>query len=125
MRPVLEGLRSGLAALSAPASSVFGSPRNRPSMKEFSVKKIALTLIAVSALGLAACNKSNPTEDAANNLAATANQAIEDTQNATDDMRNQANETMGAAQDQANQAVESTGNVADAAAAAVANETAR
>jgi hypothetical protein len=88
-------------------------------MKEFSVKKIALTLIAVSALGLAACNKSNPTTDAANNLAATANQAIEDTQAATNDLRNQANETLGAAQEQSNQTLEAAGNISEA----VANET--
>jgi hypothetical protein len=92
-------------------------------MKEFSVKKIALTLIAVSALGLAACNKSNPTTDAANNLAATANQAVEDIQGATNELRSESANVAGAAQDQVNQAVESTANVADATSSAVANET--
>ena len=88
------------------------------------MKKIALTLVAVSTLGLAAaCTGSNTTNDAANNLAATANQAVEDTQNATDDMRNQANDTLGAVENQAVETVEGASNVANATSSAIANET--
>jgi hypothetical protein len=94
-------------------------------MKEFSVKKIALTLIAVSALGLAACNKSDPATDAANNIAATANQAVGEMRDAANEVRSETANLGAAAQDQANQGVEAAGNVADATAAAVANETAK
>ncbi|HVQ06892.1 MAG TPA: circumsporozoite protein [Allosphingosinicella sp.] len=87
------------------------------------MKKIALTLIAVSALGLAACNKSNPTTDAANNIAATANEAVGEMRDAANEVRSETANLGAAAHDQANQAIESTGNVADAAADAVANET--
>lgn len=89
------------------------------------MKKIALTLIAVSALGLAACNKSNPTTDAANNIAATANEAVGEMRDAANEVRAETANLAGAAQNQAEQAVESAGNVADATSSAVANETAK
>jgi uncharacterized phage infection (PIP) family protein YhgE len=94
-------------------------------MKEFSVKKIALTLIAVSALGLAACNRSNPTTDALNNAAATANQAVGEMRDAANEVRSETANLAGAAQNQADQALESAGNISDAAADAVANEVAK
>jgi hypothetical protein len=76
------------------------------------VKKIALSLVTLSALGLAACGSNTPT--ATNNLAA-------DTQNVID----QANSDIANAQATATNALDAmegaTQNAADAAGAAVSN----
>jgi hypothetical protein len=74
------------------------------------VKKIALTLIAVSALGLGACTKSTP----ANNVVANDTNAMTEAMN---DMANTAVEASNAA---ANSAAAAT-NAADAAAGAASN----
>jgi hypothetical protein len=85
------------------------------------VKKIALTLVAVSALGLAACQNSN--EAAVNNVAADAQNAIDQ---ATQDIANAqdaATNLLDAAANQVEQAGEAAENATDAATSEVANAT--
>lgn len=72
------------------------------------MKKIALTLVAVSALGLAACQGSD--EATVNNVAA-------DAQNALD----QANQDIANAQDAATNALDAAGDQVDAATDAMQN----
>ena len=74
------------------------------------MKKIALTMIAVSALGLAACSKSTP----ANNVTANDANAVSAAMN---DMANSA----AAASNMASNAASSATNAADAAAGAASN----
>jgi predicted small secreted protein len=78
------------------------------------VKKIALTLVAVSALGLAACQPTTEANEAADtNTEATANEANGDTENALE-VANQALESAG-------NAVEEAGNVVEEGAEAIEN----
>ena len=91
-------------------------PRNY--LKGLSVKKIALALVAVSALGLAACQQSTPAANEVDaNTANAVNEALEDT--------NAALEAAGNALDSAGNALENAGatveNAADAAADAAEN----
>ena len=80
--------------------------------KGIHVKKIALALVAVSTLGLAACNSNSGTEagnnSAAGNEVETMNQAEGDLGNASDDAAN----TSGDAQNSANNALDALGNAA-------------
>lgn len=102
---------------------IWFSSRTATYLKELPVKKIALTMIAVSALGLAACSKSDPANDAVNNAAATLNNAVEDVRGAANDMRGDAANVVAAGQDQANQIGQSVSNVTESTTTAVANET--
>lgn len=81
------------------------------------MKKIALTLVAVSALGLAACDRGTEANTAADNGAAE-NEAVEDV-NASEAAQN-ALDAAGNAIDQAGESVE---NAADATAEAAENAT--
>lgn len=78
----------GLAARPRPSANWFSS-RTALYLKDIPVKKIALTLIAVSALGLAACNRGagNNTTNETNSSGS----AVEDTNGAMGDMRDNAN----------------------------------
>lgn len=70
------------------------------------MKKIALTLVAVSALGLAACQPATEANEAADaNVEATANEANGDTENALD-VANEALESAGNALEDAGNVVE-------------------
>ena len=102
---------------------IWFSSRTATYLKELPVKKIALTMIAVSALGLAACSKSDPTNEALSNAANSMNNAVEDVRGAANEMREGAENVVAAGQEQANQAVQSTTNVTEATTSAVANET--
>lgn len=78
------------------------------------MKKIALTLVAVSTLGLAACQSGTEANEAADaNMEATANEATDDTENALE-VANQALEDVG-------NAAEDVANVAEEGAEAVEN----
>ena len=87
------------------------------------MKKFALSIAAVAALGLAACtqNAQNETAEAGNAIAADANatmgEAIDDIDTATDN-------ALGAAEATADQAGQSIENGADAVGAAASNATA-
>ena len=83
------------------------------------MKKIALTLVAVSALGLAACGQNNTTNESLANAQDAANAATEDLENAAAEMQNAASNVSDAAANVADSAGDATANVADAA----ANET--
>ena len=87
------------------------------------MKKIALTIVALSTLGLAACNSNSAANNAANAVQNAGENAVADVHEATNEMRNEAANLTDGAQDQANQALESTVNVADATTSAIANET--
>jgi signal transduction histidine kinase len=102
---------------------IWFSSRTATYLKELPVKKIALTMIAVSALGLAACSKSDPANEALSNAANSMNNAVEDVRGAANDMREGAENAAAAGQEQVNQAVQSTTNVTEATTTAVANET--
>ena len=87
-----------------------GSPRNY--LKGLSVKKIALALVAVSALGLAACQPSTEANNAADtNTEEAVNEAIDDT--------NAALEAADNALDSAGNALENAGETVENAAEAV------
>ena len=90
------------------------SPRNY--LKGLSVKKIALALVAVSALGLAACQPSSEANEVANTDAA-ANEAVDDT-NAALEAADNALDAMGNAADNA---IEAGENAVEAAGEAVEN----
>jgi methyl-accepting chemotaxis protein len=90
-------------------------------LKELPVKKIALTLIAVSALGLAACSKNDAVNNAVSDLNNTQNAAVEKTEGALNDMHDAANTVENAAQN----VNDAAGNIAEAANSAAANEIAR
>ena len=82
------------------------------------MKKIALALVAVSALGLAACQSGTEANEAADaNTEATANEAVEDTGNAETAAEN-ALDTAANLTEQAGEAVE---NAADAVGEAAEN----
>jgi hypothetical protein len=83
-------------------------------LKELHVKKIALALVAVSALGLAACQGGTEANEAADtNTEATANEAVEDLGNAETAAEN--------ALDTAANLAEETGEAVENAAEAVEN----
>src|SRR5688572_6315876 len=91
-------------------------PRNY--LKGLSVKKIALALVAVSALSLAACQQGSEANTAADtNTEATANEAVDDTNSALEAADN-ALDAMGNA---AENAVEAGENAVEAAGEAVEN----
>jgi hypothetical protein len=127
-RTLLEGRRRGL-------SRSFGARQRKTGvllakslatyLKELSVKKIALTLVAVSVLGLAACN--NASTEATNNAVANSmdamNAATADMQNAADQVGAAAANATDAAANAADSAGAAAANVADAAAGAATNET--
>jgi hypothetical protein len=110
----------GPATRPRPSANWFSS-RTALCLKEIPVKKIALTLIAVSALGVAACSGSNTANNAANEVSETTNEAVEDTRGATNDMRNAVVD----GQNQVGETIEAGSNVANATGAAIANETGR
>ena len=83
------------------------------------MKKIALTLVAVSALGLAACSKNDSANNVASDVSNTQNAAVEKTDGALNDMHDAANTVENAAQN----VNDAAGNVAEATTSAVANET--
>ena len=84
-----------------------GSPRNQ--LKESKVKKIALTLVAISALGLAACQDNADSNEAAeDNVEAAMNEAEADSANAL--------EAAGNALDAAGNLVENAGEAVENAA---------
>jgi len=88
--------------------------------RKSTVKKIALTLVAVPALALAACNDASETANTAeNNTEATTNEAVEDLGNAETAAEN-ALDTAANLTEQAGEAIE---NAADAAGEAVENVT--
>lgn len=83
------------------------------------MKKIALTLVAVSALGLAGCGDRAATNNAAANGSDATNAAISDLNNAAADLTN----TAGNIGDAAANLADSAGNAASNVGSAVANET--
>ena len=99
-----------------------GFPRNQ--LKGTHVKKIALTVAAVAALGLAACsgnNEANTTADA--NVEATANEANADLDNAAEATENAATDALDAAANLADQTGEAIENAAEATEDAAENAT--
>ncbi len=82
------------------------------------MKKIALTLVAASALGLVACGETASTTNTSNVSEAT-NEAIGDLENAAEAVEESASNVSDAAANLADSAGEAVENVADAA----ANET--
>ena len=94
-----------------------GSPRNQ--LKEAEVKKIALTIAAISALGLAACQDNAATNEAANDVEAAENEANGDATNALE----AADNALDAAGNMVENAGEAIENAADATGDAVENAT--
>jgi hypothetical protein len=89
MSPAPKGAGRGFASHSRSAGKLVLLANRHFCLKEIPVKKIALTLIAVSALGVAACSGS-----AGNNTTNDLNSsgpAVEDTNGAMNDMREDAN----------------------------------
>ena len=82
------------------------------------MKKVAIVTVAVLALGLAACNKNNADNSAANETAVE-NNAEYDVNAATNDSVNAADNALNAT----GNAVENAGNALDNAGAAAANAT--
>jgi hypothetical protein len=85
-------------------------------MKETIVKKIALALVAVSALGLTACGgETTPTtNEAVANALDAANEAVGDLQNAADSMTAAADNAMDATANAADAMGDATANMGDA-----------
>ena len=82
------------------------------------MKKVAIVTVAVLALGLAACNKSNADNNVANETAVE-NNADVDVNAATNDSVNAADNALNAT----GNAVENAGNAVDSANATAANAT--
>ena len=80
------------------------------------MKKIALALVAVSALGLAACGETAQTNTAVDNALDAANAAAADLENAAAEMTNAAAEATDAAANAADAAGDAASNMTDAAA---------
>jgi hypothetical protein len=80
------------------------------------VKKIALALVAVSALGLAACGETASTNATVDNAMDAANAAAEDMQNAAAEMTDAAGNVADAATNAADAAGDAAANAGDAAA---------
>lgn len=106
-----------------PAQQGFSSQTTRNVLKGNIVKKIALALVAASALGLVACSESASTNEAVENAMDAANQAAEDVQNAASEMQDAAANMTDAASNVADAAGDAAVNAADATADAAANET--
>jgi hypothetical protein len=83
------------------------------------VKKIALTVVALSTLALAACGDRATTNNTAANVSDATNAAISDLNNAASDMSN----TAGNISDSAANLADATGNSVSNVSNAVANET--
>jgi hypothetical protein len=79
------------------------------------VKKIALTLVAVSALGLAACQGNSAANNTATNEADATNAAASDLENAANQVESAAGNVADAAANVADQASDVAANAADAA----------
>jgi hypothetical protein len=80
------------------------------------VKKIALTLVAVSALGLAACQGNSAANTTATNETDATNAAASDLENAANQVEAAAGNVADAAGNVADQAGDMAANAADAAA---------
>jgi hypothetical protein len=80
------------------------------------VKKIALTLVAVSALGLAACQSNSAANNTMTNEADAANAAASDLENAANQVESAAGNVADAAGNVADQAGAVAANAADVAA---------
>ena len=95
-----------------------GFPRNQ--LKEPQVKKIALTLVAASVFGLAACDRGTDADtNAANDIEAAENEANGDTSNALE----AADNALDAAGNMVENAGEAVENAADATGEALENAT--
>jgi hypothetical protein len=79
------------------------------------VKKIALTMIAVTALGLAACTKTTPANNVVANDTNAMNAAMSDLANTTMDASNTATNAAAAATNAADAAADAASNAAGAA----------
>src|SRR5690348_17400743 len=90
--------------------------RRRPKGRRTIMKKIAIVTVAVLALGLAACNKNNAENNAANETAVE-NNAANDTNVATENATTAADNALNAAGNDVNAA----GNAVENASNAVAN----
>jgi hypothetical protein len=87
------------------------------------VKKIALTMIAVSALGLAACTKSTPANNVTANDTNAMSAAMTDMANSAMAASNSASNAAAAATNAADSAASSATNAASTAAAGASNST--
>lgn len=87
------------------------------------MKKIALTMIAVSVLGLGACTKSTPANNVTANDVNAMSAAMNDMANASMAAQNAASNAAGAATNAADSAANAASNAASAASNSTSNHT--